>query len=81
MGLGHFDDEFGRVYGCDSCSVGKSGGRRGKDASPTTNVEIRECLWGRGVRGGQAESDEVMSQGVHEVQKPRWTMGVPPCRR
>lgn len=24
--------------------------------------------------------DEIMAEGIHEMQQPRGTMGIPPCR-
>lgn len=68
------------------CGIDRSNAARGReaggtlceDAAAAANVEVGEALWSRFELGAEAGVDEVVTERVHEMEKARGTVGIPP---
>lgn len=73
------------VNGRDVLGRGQPGRALGKDAAAAANVEVRDGAVGaavveprRRVGGLETAADEVVAQGVHQVQQARGPVRIPP---
>jgi len=67
-----------RVDGGHARGAGEPGGALGEDPAAAADVEKAEVgTRRRGLRGVTA-ADEVVAEGVHEVEEARGAMGIPP---
>ena len=92
VGFRDRDDGGGGVDGCDVTGVGEAGGGGGEDAAAAADVEIAVfllvLLWPGGGGGEEgwggvcfslaARGDEVVAEGVHQVEEAGRAVGIPP---
>lgn len=72
MSLGDGEDGGCWVDGGDASSTRQAGGTFGENASSAADVEVGEVAGGGSVGlGAVACADEVVAEGVHEVEEAR----------
>lgn len=72
--LGYGEDGGAGIESGDVGGVGEAGGAFGEDAATTADVEVA----GRGSWRGDAAGEELVAEGVHEVEEARGTVWIPP---